>query len=438
MGCSGISAGACTACSSSCSGGQYLSGCGALSPGTCSFCQSCTTGKYLSGCSGSLPGVCSTCPVGSYCPLSGLTAAIPCPAGSYCPKFGANTTTSCPVGSYCPVSNLTSPVVCPMSLYCPATGASNATSCPPGSYCPTTALTAPWACPTGSYCPISNLTSPVVCPAGLYCPGTGLITPTPCPAGSYCPRTNLTAPVPCPAGTYSSSTSTTVCTSCAAGTSYADVAGYSACISCSALVQQNCANDQIFQACTTMSDAKCVPCTNKIANANPTPVCIWTCLLGSYFKNSSGLCQACKASLTCPTGSFTLGCDTVTDESCSPCTNLPASNAYYTTNGGLGTLQSPGPCNWACNAGYFQATSQDTGCTTCPAGSISAAGSTACTPCPAGTYAATASLCLSCPGGMYASTAGSTACLSCTWCTAQGMYKQCGGSSAGTCSTCSN
>jgi len=235
---------------------------------------------------------------------------------------------------------------------------------------------------------------------------------------------------------YYNSTGSTCLPTCATGYYYPT--GSTVCTPCTFKTQALCANDQVLQACTVTSDAQCVPCANKIDNANPTPVCVWTCFLGSYFKNSSGLCQACKASLTCPTGSFTLGCDTVTDESCSPCTNLPASNAYYTTNGGLGTLQSPGPCNWACNAGYFQATSQDTGCTTCPAGSISAAGSTACTPCPAGTYAATASLCLSCPSGMYASTAGSTACLSCTWCTAQGMYKQCGGSSAGTCSTCSN
>jgi len=177
-----------------------------------------------------------------------------------------------------------------------------------------------------------------------------------------------------------------------------------------------------------MSDAKCVPCTNKIANANPTPVCIWTCLLGSYFKNSSGLCQACKTNLVCPVGSFTLGCNTVTDQSCSPCTNLPSSNAFYT---------SGDQCNWACNAGYYQASVVDAFCTACPSGSISAAGSS-CTPCPAGTYAASASLCLSCPSGTYASTDGSSACLSCTWCTAKGMYKQCGGTSAGTCSTCSN
>jgi len=381
-----------------CNSGKYASSTGASS------CAICLAGTY----SGNGASVCTNCSMGYYCPNTNMTTPIPCNGGYYCSNAGQISRTSCNAGYYCPNSG---------SL-------SSSTSCPVGFYCPGLGNFAPFACPLGSYCPVTNLSVAVPCTAGTYSSTIGANTSSVCTA--------------CPAGTYTNTTGATVCSSCASGTTYTSTTGSISCTACTNLAKESCANDQFLQACTVTTDTKCVPCANKIDNANPTPVCVWTCFLGSYFKNSSGLCQPCKTNLVCPVGSFTLGCNTVTDQTCSPCTNLPASNAYYTTNGGLGTLQSPGQCNWACNAGYFQATPQDTGCTTCPAGSISAAGSTACTPCPAGTYAATASLCLSCPSGMYASTAGSTACLSCTWCTAQGMYKQCGGSSAGTCSTCSN
>lgn len=284
------------------------------------------------------------------------------------------------------------------------------------------------------------MTAPAACPVGLYCPSQGLSSPAQCQAGSYCPTASITAPIPCPTGAYSSTTSASSCTACTASVSFADGQGFSACTTCasSALVTQaSCAVDETIQTCTVTSDRRCVKCTNKIDNASPSHVCVWTCLAG-YFKNSSNLCQACRTGLTCSTGSFTLQCTSVADQTCSACTNAPA-NAFYTGSGGQGTAATPGQCPWGCNAGYYQATVQDTFCTPCAPGSVSLAGSSSCTPCAAGTYASTPVLCLPCQNGTFTETAGNTACQPCALCATVGVYrKACGGASAGVCQACTN
>ena len=120
----------CTACSaitSSLPGSTAVTDC-KCKPGYTESCTLCPEGTYIADSS------CHTCAVGSYCPI-GSFSEKPCPAGSYC----SNTTTiaNCANGSYCPA------------------GSSIELPCPAGSYCSTPATIV--GCAENFYCPSSSL-----------------------------------------------------------------------------------------------------------------------------------------------------------------------------------------------------------------------------------------------------------------------------------------
>jgi hypothetical protein len=124
---SGISAGNCSSCNSTCPTGQFAKDCGGSSKGICTNCSDdCKPGTYFSGCFGASKGECTpcACPDDMYasgCGKSGVWTCIncSCPVGQYAYGCGRS------YGNYGP-GTCKKCLTCPDGKYVPGcTGASS-------------------------------------------------------------------------------------------------------------------------------------------------------------------------------------------------------------------------------------------------------------------------------------------------------------------------
>ncbi len=129
----------------------------------------------------SAPSVCTACPSGTFCNVTGLTAAVPCPPGSICPTSGLNASVPCPQGQFCPVAGLVRGVSCPSGWFTALLASTSCSPCALGWLASPDNAACVSVCPAGSYL---NLTASqcVTCSGGVFCLG-GANSAISCPAG---------------------------------------------------------------------------------------------------------------------------------------------------------------------------------------------------------------------------------------------------------------
>jgi hypothetical protein len=264
-----------------CPAGYYCTG-GTSDKKSCSTVDVCPAGEYHSGCGGGSTGSCVPCPQGQYKDISESASCRPCTAsaGRYCDKGSSSEEgEQCPAGYYC-TGGISDKKSCTASAgrYCDQ-GSSNAEGeqCPAGYYCTggisdkksCTASAGRYCdqgssneegeqCPAGYYCTggIADKKSCTAsagrycdqgssneegeqCPAGYYCAGgisdkESCSTVDVCPAGEYrsgCGGGSTGKCVPCPPGQYKDISGSASCNTCQAGT-YASLTGSTVCTSC--------------------------------------------------------------------------------------------------------------------------------------------------------------------------------------------------------------
>ena len=253
-GCGGESGGSCVNCAG-CPAGQYLSGCGGTSGGSCATCaagkykttesseacltciSTCPTGKYRSGCSTTEgPGQCSDCLPGTYKDTSGTHACTGCDAGTNSTQVAATSDIvceDCGVNTY----SLTGSSIC---SDCPAHSSSPAASpaksscvCNPGYAGSFGAADNPCtACAVGKFS-IEGISSGyasrscALCPADSSSPvGSDGVDDCFCNAGYTGP--NGVACTACAAGTYKQDTGNATCSMCPRNTNSSGLAATSA------------------------------------------------------------------------------------------------------------------------------------------------------------------------------------------------------------------
>ena len=276
------------------------------------------------------------------------------------------------------------------------------------------------------------------------------------PQGSYQADTTTTTCDPCPAGQYGAAAAATACIACSPG-SYAAVAGTSTCASCAAGSVQSAAGATVCLLCaaaagvaTERGATACQLCAAGTFRASGTE-CRY-CAAGSFASRSNGTacvqCQAGTAGLYpgatacvgCAAGSYSSSVGAVTCTGCASGSFAPAAgasacglcpNGTYSPLGGSGTqcqscpayslspAGSGGPADCLCLAGYYFV--MPAANTTTSSVSSGEAVTTACAPCAAGTYKAVAGSldsCNRCPPGKFSPAAAATSMGTCASCPA--------------------
>ena len=366
--CTGTTAGTCVGCAA-CGGGKYWSvACTGTTAGTCASCAACPNGQVRSGCSGTSAGTCGNCAAGSYS-VSGSTSCTPCAAGSYS-AAGASSCTPCAAGTFYGTTGATACTPCPIGKYYGTTGATACTACAAGSYFGTTGATACTPCAAGTFYGTTGATACTTCNAGYYSAASSIAC-TECTAGRYSGSSGATsssACVNCLYGTYSSN-GASVCTDCAPGTtSFNGAASCSACpvgmYSVNTYTCYGCDAGKYFGGTGASSSAQCLQCSAGSYSETAASSCT-TCTSTNYCAAGSTSQTPCPAGSYCPTPSTINTCP---------------QNAYCP--GGV-TIQTLCPAG---TLGAATGTSTISNCVACPIGMYSGLGATSCSACAAGTY----------------------------------------------------
>ena len=390
----------CYLCVDTCSTGQYLSGCGGRSRGTCAQCSNaasnayytgngnqanacptavcgaCPAGQQRTGCGGLYPGTCAACgtpTANGYYYQSGCSV-VACPAGTYAAGTASTACVQCPSNSYS--LSQSSACVCNSGYY--------------GSPC------AP--CAAGYICSGGNS---VACSAGQYSTG-GAVVCSQCLAGTYSSGSAASACAPCQAGSFSLSFADS-CSLCGPSTYSAQAAAF--CPQCQAGTYSSASN---ASAC-----ALCAPGTYSLAGSLACSACGKGMYNTAAGASSPNLCSACPpgtygafvsatACALCPPGTASNSYGTM--EACGAC--LPSS---FAPNNGSKTCIGCSQPQCGAGAGFVACTSTtDAFCTQCPAikmctytsaGCSLPDGSPACA-CPQG-YQLLANACQLCPSGQF-------------------------------------
>eukprot|EP00808_Paulinella_micropora_P019081 g39086.t1 len=228
--------------------------------------------------------------------------------------------------------------------------------------------------------------------------------------------------------------------------SFSSSQGGQECIACN---RSACAVGEYLADCGGASAGRCVSCTNKPAAARYTSngglsnACAFACNERFFLDAGQGTCLQCETD--CPVGQYRVGCGGAGAGRCTPCSGLPV-GAYWTNDGGLSDS-----CLWSCSAGSWKEDQNCVTCASCPVGSwrdnCGGENPGLCKPCQnaaQNSYYTTGGSTVpnscqwSCNIGSYADPAGLD-CLPCRPTCAVGRYlADCGGSSPGLCRACSN
>lgn len=339
-GCGGYSSGSCLPCGTDCPDMQYRAGCSGTSPGSCAFCGGCSAGQKFGGCPGgglSDTHSCSSCESGKYGSGGRSRACTDCGVGKYNSREGA------PDSSWC--------VPCPPGTYGPNTGARGGDQCQ--------------KCPAGKLQTSTGATSRdscVDCAVGTFGPepGTGYVC-VGCPWGTYNDDLGQLECKSCLAGTYMSANGATVCSVCGVGKYNSFTASTSA------------------SACLLCGEGK----FNTMEGGANSFACA-PCPLGSY-----GLTQGATLCTGCTSGTFT---PTVGwNKPCQAC----AAGKYNPDSGG----GSAASCR-DCDVGKYSSAESSSICTSCVPGTFAnSAGNTMCDTCSSTSYADKSGsvICRECP-----------------------------------------
>ena len=198
----------------------------------------------------------------------------------------------------------------------------------------------------GARAAVSSAASACIpCVSGKYVPA-GQTACTTCASAGYFvpPFAPIVKCTPCPAGTFSSSRTQLACTLCHPNT-HAALLGSTVCADCP------------VGYLSAYNRSTCTPCATINATLMPFAEyyqrgCAIRCQpVVSYVRISPYSphgCASCADNIAVPIGRYADANDcTITPQ----CTNLPVSNAYYTT--GSPVAGNSQLCGWACNAGFF-------------------------------------------------------------------------------------
>lgn len=398
--------------------GQYLSGCGGSSSGSCAACTGISAGYYFTGYGSSTATSCpiAACPVGTYGTVVGATSlsqCLQCPAGTYASAVGSTVCTSCPAGSYSATVAQTACASCAARTYASQSGATACQSCTlacaPGfwngcggaspdvcQWCANAVASQYYPGPSGgttATCPVATAAAGMFRPfSNPYWPASLSIvdarfSPTP---GSF--ALNIAGPF-----TYSSMSNLVPCYKNAAGT----YLWYWA--SAWSLSTSFCGYTGMVLKPKTVATVQLQPSTT---------------LPDVYFLAATPYTYT----VACPSGTYSTAVGAVSIATCTAC-----GAGTWSSGTGL-TLASA--CS-GCQTGTFSTALGATSvanCASCAAGSVAlSTGLTTCSACAAGTYSSSASVaCAQCSGGSYAAAASATVCTLCV----AGTYGQALGASS--------
>lgn len=361
----------CVSCSGgSCGVGQYLSGCGGTTGGTCNDCSNaasgyyytsngglsnncgtapcsaCSAGKTLSGCTRTSPGSCSNCAginPGSYFSTAGSCASSMCEPKTYSTGTASTACTPCPANSYSFAG--ASACICNAGYY--LSGAS-CLACPPNSH--STAGDSACTCNAGYYKDAGGVC--LVCPAGSSCLSNAKVA---CAAGTFSPQ-GASACTPCAAGYFSGAASASECQQCAAGR-YSG-SGSSVCAQCGAGKYSTVVGAQDASVCAACDPGSyvsisgataCTQCSPGTASGATGLSVPCSGCQPNYYASSAGLtaCTVCSTR-SCGMGFGPSQCTPVVDSVCVPCN--PIARCTYLTAGQCVKADASPACT--CDPGY--------------------------------------------------------------------------------------
>jgi len=341
---------------------------------TSGTCEQCPSGKFSSVGAVSLSGC--GCGVGEEMSSDGVTCR-PCDPGTYQDQAGQAVCKFCETGKYSPNTGSTQSSDC-----------MEVTSCAPGNK------------RLGTF------------ETGFYCVA--------CNPGKYTSTYDQSSCDECPAGTFSDVSRASVCSECPPDM-FSSVFRDS-CIYCGSFMQspqgsEYCYCNAGYQPHDTNTN-QCEPCpaltTYREDNGNPIMTQTYKPTIGNHD------CVACAYSI-CGDGFFLDNCAYSNAGTCQQCPDGSIRNSWSVSAYG------PRSCI-VCGRGRYEV------------------GHTTCVDCPAGTYEDTgqSSVCTDCVAGKYSTTIAAreeSMCLLCSSCDDQfmpGWTTNCGGSSAGSCSYCTD
>jgi hypothetical protein len=473
--------GSCVACLP----GQYKT---AIGPQACDICP---VGRY-SGATAKKDNVCSDCPANTYTDANGQdnvldcranagysgangVTGVACPAGTFKTETGDLPCTNCPEDTYSTeVAKTTSGCsLCrntDVNLITDGTlGNDELKDCrcaagytgENGDFC--------FECSAGKYKIIAGSTPCSLCPVDMYSFETkaksGSTCKT-CPANTNAPSgSGNSAFCTCNAG-YTGGGDTTACNACVAGTFKVDT-GPAEC--------DLCPENKYSLVTSATSSSACETCPeNSIAPSGSNELTDCVCKPG-FFGKDGEQCTACPAGTyktragdwpcePCPLHTFSVA-TAKTDSACTTCLSISGNLPSITLQVGS-SVQTQCLCDYgytgadggtcrACGVGKykdsqgsatcsicavdtyqpFTAKTASTDCSTCPASSVSPAGSSSLTSCECkpGYFGENGGTCRECYAGRYKTQKGPH---DCTLCESGKFSSAIGASSAGTCEKC--
>ena len=381
-----------------CDAGKYFVQCSHHADAKCETCKTCASGTYeSSACRFEGDRVCTTCQGGYYCPTT--TSRNQCPSNTNSPG-GSTAISACTSNANYYGNPGVAATACPTFSSSPA-GSTVVTQCLANAgYIGAGTIT---LCPIDFYCTGSN--TKVACPANTTTNGTyGAATVSRCMAKSGFYGTAGTIPQVCPTNTFSNA-GASLLTQCTANAGFFGTPGTIPQVcptntfsTAGATAQENCTANAGFYgagvAITCNASFYCTGANTRIgcpqnSSSLPGSTIITNCTANAgYYGLPGSIPTACNTA-ACSTGQYRKSCaaGSTVDASCTACTNLPASNAVY-TSAGTGTGVSN--CLWQCNSAYYSNNVNCSLCSvaacsigqyrlTCPAGSTADASCTACT-----------------------------------------------------------
>ncbi|KAJ0408811.1 hypothetical protein P43SY_000707 [Pythium insidiosum] len=331
---------------------------GSFSAEGAAACTACPAGTFNALSGQSSIAACLQCPAGSSSAVVGASSAavcVPCAPGTFSATNGAAACERCAPGTFssgnavacesCPPGTRTSVGeavcrACDAGTYSPLRGNAGCFACPQG-FVSDAGASACWPCPVNTFGPSVAAAACVACPRGSFALKRGQPSCSTCPAGATLGASGDCEP--CPVGTFS--TGDGVCRECPQH-SFGDAPGLTACKPCPAGLRT--------ASTGATSPAACGPCPPLIDDATGDS-------LGQVFNG--------KDCAPCPSGTVFFSSSSSSTPTCERC--LPGSFCESSSASAL------------CPAMSVTASTDESGCASCPSGSFAMTGWSACVPCAA-------------------------------------------------------
>jgi hypothetical protein len=424
-------------------------------------CTSCAAGKYGTEIGASVKTACQVCAKGTFQESTSSRSCSLCPVGKYSDKLGAVSVSTCePCGAHASsVAGSSDVTNCQCNRgYSGIDGGATCQACSPGKFKPESGNQSCTECPRNTSSAFSGSTSNLSCTCNLgysgpdreFCTACrlgkfkdvlGTSDCIPCVEGKYGPEIALISEsncLVCPAYSYPAAGRTKIhctcnagytgpdggeeCTACIAGT-YKGFNGSSPCTLCSA--------GKYSEETHQTSESTCLGCpaeTSSLPGSGSKTGCI--CNAG-YSGPDGGICSACtngqykdvngsSACSECPRNTFSSSFAATSKSTCISCPAGSISKAgsvilpNCTCNKGYGKNAAENSCE-ACEAGKYSNIVAWAPCITCPTHMTSPRGSSdiADCLCNAGFTGPNSGPCSECEAGTHKFTVGNALCSFC-------------------------